>query len=674
MDHKGNVWVYQSEAIQESERIDKFTDALANTFVAPAINDPFSGTSPGFAVDSEGNFYVNRGGQEIAKLSPSGQTLIEDMNEGAAKGVAVNLDSSSSEYDYVYIDTSTSVEIFNTVPSCTLATPCGRPPEGSLIDRFGKKRLSEARDIAVDGATGIVYVAEASNSVVDVFGFGSPPLAPVTEPASEETPSSATLNGTLTSGSEKVNYFFTYKQGESCAGGETSPVPPGEAESNSKESTSVSGLEPSAEYTFCMVATNEFGSTQGAPKSFKTGGVPPAAETEGVTKITHDSAALQGEVDPFNQETEYFFEYSTNPSLAGATPVAGTPNIRSGLLGEQSVKVATGPVLAPEETYYYRVVAQNGTPPPATGTIKSFTTAPPLPTVTTEGASQITTASATLAGTVVPGSSGPNSDTTWYFEYGTDTTYSGGSVPAPPGDAGIGTSMVPVSTGVEGLASNTTYHYRLAASNANDDPGVSPQFEYGVDRTFTTAPLQPFPGESSHLSETSATLSGDVDPDGHALEYRFEYGTSTAYGQSTTVSPAAETDEFTMVSAPVSGLTPGIPYYYRVVAIGPGGEAYSPDATFTLYTPTPEQTGNPFPGGQSTPAPFPTLPLLGTPTFPPPPSEPTTTTTKTPTRAEKLAKALKKCKKIKAKTERAKCEKAARTNYGPKAKKTKKKA
>jgi hypothetical protein len=662
----GDVWVFQ----EGPKRFSEFSDALTNTFLSN-IAEPERSGEPGFAVDSEGNFYINTGAGEIAKFSSSGVELINGMDGGAATGVAVNLDSSSSEYDEVYIDNLTSVAVFNMASACTVATPCpGRPPAEAFVARFGSERsLRRGSGIAVDGATGIVYVADAGKNDVDIFGFGSPPNAPTTEAATGVTHESATLNGTLTSGSEKVNYFFTYKLGDICTSGETTS--PGEAESNATESASISGLEPSAEYTVCMTAENEFGATQGVPKTFETEGVPPTAETGGVSELTNAGATLHGEVDPFNQETEYSFEYSTEQSLGHATTVQGSPNISAHLLGEQQISAPTGAVLLPETTYYYRVVAQNGTSSSTAPTIQSFTTAPPLPTVTTEGASQITTASATLAGSVVPGSAGPYSDTTWSFQYGTDTTYSSGSVPATPGDAGIGTSRVPVSTGVEGLASNTAYHYRLVASNANDDPGVSPQFEYGADRTFTTAPLQPFPGESSHLSETAATLSGDVDPDGHALEYRFEYGTSTAYGQSTTVSPAAETDDYTTVNAPVSGLTPGIPYHYRLVAIGAGGESYSPDATFTLYsTATPEQTGDPFAPGQSTPAPFPTLPLLGTPTFPPPPSEPSTTTTKKLTRAEKLAKALEQCKRDKSKRKRKSCEKAARHRYGVKSKKT----
>jgi hypothetical protein len=126
------------------------------------------------------------------------------------------------------------------------------------------------------------------------------------------------------------------------------------------------------------------------------------------------------------------------------------------------------------------------------------------------------------------------------------------------------------------------------------------------------------------------------------------------------------------VSTAVLALAPGT-YHYRLVAIGLGGESYSPDATFTLYPATPEQTGNnPFSVGSSARAPFTTPPVLSAPSFPVIPVEPTTggsTTTKTLTRAQKLAKALKQCKRENSKSKRKSCEKAAKGKYTPKPKK-----
>ncbi|HMC49427.1 MAG TPA: fibronectin type III domain-containing protein, partial [Solirubrobacterales bacterium] len=87
-----------------------------------------------------------------------------------------------------------------------------------------------------------------------------------------------------------------------------------------------------------------------------------------------------------------------------------------------------------------------------------------------------TTNGSTLKATVYP----YGLDTHYRFEYGTTTAY-GTSVPAPDGDAGSAAypTAVPVQETISGLAPNTAYHYRFAASNS-DGPVSS------ADLQFTT--------------------------------------------------------------------------------------------------------------------------------------------------------------------------------------------
>jgi len=96
------------------------------------------------------------------------------------------------------------------------------------------------------------------------------------------------------------------------------------------------------------------------------------------------------------------------------------------------------------------------------------------PTVTTGSAISITSGSATLNGTVNPN----GKKTTYYFEYGTTTSYGLTSGTNWAG-AGSGTSDVSVSATITGLSPNTTYHYRIVATNS---AGTS----YGSDQTLTT--------------------------------------------------------------------------------------------------------------------------------------------------------------------------------------------
>ncbi len=85
----------------------------------------------------------------------------------------------------------------------------------------------------------------------------------------------------------------------------------------------------------------------------------------------------------------------------------------------------------------------------------------------------------TLEGTVNPEGCGLEES---YFEYGPTIEY-GSTTPTEPDAKGIGkgASAVPVSAETEPLEPETTYHYRLVATNVG---GVSK----GADHTFTTGP------------------------------------------------------------------------------------------------------------------------------------------------------------------------------------------
>jgi len=94
------------------------------------------------------------------------------------------------------------------------------------------------------------------------------------------------------------------------------------------------------------------------------------------------------------------------------------------------------------------------------------------PTTTTGAASGVLEEQATLTGSVNPN----NAETKYHFQYGPTAEY-GKATPEDP--AGAGTGSVEVSAPLENLAENTTYHYRLVATNADGTI-------YGHEQTFTT--------------------------------------------------------------------------------------------------------------------------------------------------------------------------------------------
>jgi hypothetical protein len=124
------------------------------------------------------------------------------------------------------------------------------------------------------------------------------------------------------------------------------------------------------------------------------------------------------------------------------------------------------------------------------------------PTATTGAATQITYQSAVLAGSSDP----KGASTEVYFEYGPTTSY--GSTSAPI-QIGAGTTTVPVSETVSGLAAYTKYDYRLVAVNVNGTTN-------GLNRTFKTAKIpltlaidaSPNPVVYGGLVTVAGTLAG----------------------------------------------------------------------------------------------------------------------------------------------------------------------
>ena len=167
---------------------------------------------------------------------------------------------------------------------------------------------------------------------------------------------------------------------------------------------------------------------------------------------------------------------------------------------------------------------------------------------------------------------------TWYFEYGTTTGYGTKSVTV---NAGAGTSDVAATASLTGLAANTTYHYRLVATNAS---GTS----RGTGGVFTTSSaVAAVTSPATSVTLTSATLHGSVNPLGRATTWYFEYGTSTNYGTKTPLQSAGAGTSAVSVSGSITGLTTGRTYHFRLVAMNTAGTAQGSDQTFsTAAAPT----------------------------------------------------------------------------------------
>jgi len=297
----------------------------------------------------------------------------------------------------------------------------------------------------------------------------------------------------------------------------------------------------------------------------------PTAITGPVTTVGTTTATATGTVNPGGQSTSWYVEYGTTTGYGRNTP---TKSAGSGTSNVQVSAALSG--LATGTTYHYRVVATN-----ASGTARGadglFTTAS-APAATTSAATGVTPTAATLNGSVDPN----GRETTWYFEYGTNSSY--GTKTAAQ-SAGSGTTARSVAAGVSGLAVGRTYHFRLVATS---DAGTS----RGADRTFSTAGAPTAStGSPTSVTARSAKLNGSVNPNGQPTSWYFEFGTTTAYGTKTASKNAGSGTKPTGVSSTAAGLRAATTYHYRLIAVNASGTGIGADRTLRTAGPPIARTG-----------------------------------------------------------------------------------
>ena len=90
---------------------------------------------------------------------------------------------------------------------------------------------------------------------------------------------------------------------------------------------------------------------------------------------------------------------------------------------------------------------------------------------------------------------------------------------------------------------------------------------------------------ASAETQTEAMLNGSIDPEGNTVEYHFEYGSGSVTEHTTSPSTLSAAD-FTShpVSAPVTGLQPGMTYQFQLVATYGGNTVAGATLTFKTNT------------------------------------------------------------------------------------------
>ena len=438
---------------------------------------------------------------------------------------------------------------------------------GALVETISA--ASGASSVAVDEATDTLFAAPSDGVIKEISGAIVPDIT------TGEPISNSGVSGHVdpAGGGEVTECHFEWGTaiGEYNLGEEE--CSPGTFSAPQDVTATLPGLLGETTYHYRLVAGNANGVNFGGDKTITPHNVS-ALKTEAASEINRTSVRLNGSYEGTNEETKYWFEWREGTSGAFTkTPVEeeGTTT------GPTNVHYDLGGLTA-GKTYTYRVAAENSKGESVAQAVE-FITSPPVKNAVTKPATEIDRSGATLNGSL----DADGFSTTYYFEWGKDTTY-GQAIPLPPGTEvpTIAPGDQNVSVALGNLEEGTTYHYRLVAINSF---GTT----YGSDQAFTTRqPPSITSFNATNLTTSSADLIATVNPNGYETSYWFEYGTTDQYGSRVPVPDGLLTEDLNSIHnivEPISGLDETT-YHFRLTAENEWGAVTTEDQTFDFNVPS----------------------------------------------------------------------------------------
>jgi len=283
---------------------------------------------------------------------------------------------------------------------------------------------------------------------------------------------------------------------------------------------------------------------------------PPVISGIAASNVTNIGATIAWTT---NEAASSQVEYGTTTAYGSSTALNST------LVTSHSMSLAS---LTASTTYHYRVKSTDGAGNLAMSLDNTFTTSAPPdttpPVISGIAASNVTNIGATIAWTTNEASSSQ-------VEYGTTTAY--GSSTTLNSTLVTGHSMSLAS-----LTASTTYHYRVRSTDGAGNLAMS------LDNTFTTsAPPDTTPPVLSLITASSLTSSSAMITWGtnEASTTQVEFGTTTAYGNMTTINSTLSNSH----SQNLTGLIAGMFYHYRVRSTDASGNlSVSGDFSFTTLS------------------------------------------------------------------------------------------
>jgi len=408
------------------------------------------------------------------------------------------------------------------------------------------------------------YLAIASNSAGAVFSTNQSFITPIpptvsTLPATAVGATNATLNGSAVPNGASTSGWFEW--GTTTNYGNVTVAQAFDIAPGTKSFSQVlTGLSVGVTYNCRAVASNSIAVVTGTNQTFVT----PSVATLPASRVGTLAATLNGAANPAGAGAiQGYFEWGTTTNYSSVT---SSQPLGNGADNTNFNQVISG--LTSGATYNFRAVTvRSADLMTIRGTNQSFTTLV-LASVTTLPATAVGLSTATFNGVANP----QGTTTTVWFQW-----LPPGS-PSPtntlPQTVGNGNSNTNFSQIMTGLAAGTTYSYLAVASNS---AGVV----FSTNQSFTT--LTP-PGVSTLpatlVAATNATLNGFVMPNGANVNGWFEWGTTTNYGNVTSVQLFTAIGGNTAFSQLLTGLSGGVTYNFRAVASNSFGLAFGTNQSF----------------------------------------------------------------------------------------------